>query len=60
MAVRKPLVLINGLVQELPDGDTVAAPSVSGSAVLPLVTGDTPGPVLIHDEDGQCVGAPLE
>lgn len=27
--------------------------------VLPLATGDLPGPVLIADPFGQCVGAPL-
>lgn len=27
--------------------------------VLPLATGDLPGPVLIADAVGQCVGAPL-
>lgn len=29
-------------------------------AVLPLVTGDLPGPVLIADDVGQCIGVPLE
>ena len=31
----------------------------SGGSMLPLVTGDLPGPVLIADGFGQCIGVPL-
>jgi len=52
---RKPLVLIDGLVRELPSGDTVdeAAPQL----IVPLATGELPGPVFLVDPFGQCVGA---
>ncbi len=59
MTARKPLVLINGKVHELPDGDTFDLDPRDGP-VLPLATGDVPGPVLICDEDGQPIGAPLK
>jgi hypothetical protein len=29
------------------------------AAMLPLVTGDLPGPALMADDDGQCIGVPL-
>lgn len=56
-----------GLAQ--PDGTTITIAggvisAVGGGSggvggVLPLVTGDLPGPVLIADSLGQCIGVPL-
>lgn len=51
-----------GLVQ--PDGTTITISSgvisaASGSGTLPLVNGDTPGPALVADTDGQCIAVPL-
>lgn len=34
-------------------------PGGGGSGVLPLVTGDLPGPNLMADPYGQCIGVPL-
>lgn len=42
-----------------PTGPT--GPSGSdGGGTLPLVTGDTPGPVFITDAYGQCIAVPLD
>lgn len=52
-----------GLVQ--PDGTTITIAAGVISAVssnngtLPLVNGDTPGPALVADPDGQCIAVPL-
>lgn len=54
-----------GLVK--PDGTTIliadgVISSVGGSggtSVIPLVNGDLPGPSLVADEFGQCIGVPL-
>lgn len=50
-----------GLVQ--PDGTTITIASgvisASPTGTLPLVNGDTPGPALVADPDGQCIAVPL-
>lgn len=52
-----------GLVQ--PDGTTITIAAgvisavSSGGFMLPLVNGDTPGPTIMADPDGQCIGVPL-
>ncbi len=33
--------------------------SSGGGAMLPLVNGDLPGPALVADPSGQCIGVPL-
>lgn len=51
-----------GLVQ--PDGTTITISSgvisaIGSAGTLPLVNGDTPGPALMADTDGQCIAVPL-
>lgn len=51
-----------GLVQ--PDGTTITIAAgvisaSSGGAFSPLVNGDTPGPALVADPDGQCIMVPI-
>ena len=41
MAERNALVVINGAVQELPSGDTLAGASGGGGVTLPSLTGNT-------------------
>lgn len=56
MAQRKPLVLVGGVVQELPDGDAMAggsAGAVSPGTIL-YVAGDTPPPGYLK-ADGSAV-----
>lgn len=35
------------------------ASTLASQAFLPLVNGDTPGPLLIADPSGQCIGVPI-
>jgi hypothetical protein len=47
-----------------PGGDIGGGSTINGVPIvdigtLPLVNGDTPGPVFITDDKGQCVGCPL-
>lgn len=38
---------------------TISATGSASNGMLPLVTGEIPGPVLIGDGTGQCIGVPL-
>lgn len=38
---------------------TISAVGGGGGSMLPLVNGDTPGPALIADPYGQCIGVPV-
>jgi hypothetical protein len=40
-------------------GDTLVATATAGNGMLPLVNGDLPGPSLIADPYGQCIGVAL-
>jgi hypothetical protein len=47
MAVQKPLVIINGQIQQIPAGDTLSAPSSVAEVDLVNASNDNPGAITV-------------